>query len=37
MQKTYDKAAIQSVVDEFRLSEIQSEFVLSSLFGYQKY
>lgn len=32
MQKTYDKAAIQSVVDEFRLSEIQSESEVRSKF-----
>lgn len=32
MQKTYDKTAIQSVVDEYRLSEIQSESEVRSKF-----
>lgn len=32
MYKTYDKAAIQSVIDEYRLSDIQSESEVRSKF-----
>lgn len=32
MYKAYDKAAIQSVIDEFRLSDIQSESEVRSKF-----
>ena len=32
MHKTYDKVAIQSIVDEYRLSEIQSESEVRSKF-----
>lgn len=32
MYKAYDKAAIQSVIDEYRLSDIQSESEVRSKF-----